>query len=262
MQLPSRPNLENLRKRAKHLHRQLEAGDREAVARVRRGLPRLSQVPEAEIPESGVTLQEAQHVVAVEYGFAHWKQLLAHTGDTRPMKPKPLRHQIQIRISLDGLTWEADKLLWMATHGEGWGVPRILKKLPRLAGLTEADVPGAGVTLEEARQVVAVDYGYADWAELEADLGQLPPVRQFEDLADLEDEEIRRLYFRYGRDRLAVCMKAASERLKDRFQATTSEAEWQALTEAMEELGPMPLSWVQEVQNEILKHYRTEDTFV
>ena len=259
---PPRPNLENLRKQAKRLHRQLKAGEAKAVARVRRGLPRLSQVPEAEIPESSVTLQEAQHVLAVEYGCAHWKELLAHTGDIRPMERKPLRHQIQIRVSLEGLAWEANQLLWMVTHGEGWGVPRIMKKLPRLAGVSEEDVPNAGVTLEEARQVVAVDYGYADWAELEADLGQLPPVRQFEDLTELEDEEIRRLIFRFGRDRLAVALKAATDRLKDRFQTNTSEAEWQALTDAMEELGPMPLSWVQEVQNEILKHYRTEDTFV
>ena len=258
-QLPPQPNLENLRKQAKHLHRQFKSGDSQAVARVCRGLPRLSRVPETGVPAAGVTLQDAQHVLAVEYGFAHWKELLAHTGDTRPMKTKPLRHRIYIRPSLGGLTREADRFLEMATRGEGWAVPHIIRALPRLAGVAEEDIASAGVTLEEARQVVAVDYGYTNWAELEADLGQLPPIRQFEDLASLEDEEIRRLVFRFGRDRLARALKQVSDQLEGRFRANMAEAEWQSLTDAIEKLGPTPME-VEAAQIDILRHYYSEDS--
>ena len=261
-QLPSRPSLENLRKQAKHLHRRLKSGEAEAVSRIRRGLPRLSQVPDADVPTAAVTLQEAQHVIAVEYGFAHWKQLLAHTGGTRPVERKPLRHRAYIRPSLSGLTLEAQRFLEMATAGEGWAVPHIIRALPRLADVPKEEISKASVTLEEARDVVAIDYGYDDWAALETDLGQLCPIREFEDLADLEDEEIRRLIFRFGRDRLAMALKQARARLKDRFRANMAAAEWQALEHATEELGPEPLSKVEEAQTEILRHYRSEDPLV
>jgi len=260
--LPAQPNLENLKKQAKRLHRRLKAGDPDAVSRVRAGLPRLSQTPESDIPSARVTLQEAQHVLAVEYGYANWKELLARTGDNRPMKRQPLRHRAHIRPSLQNLTQEAQRFMEMAAAGKGWAVPHIKRDLPRLADVPEEEIAQAGVTLEEARQVVAHDYGYEDWAELEADLGQLRPVHRFEDLADLEDDEIRDVIWRLGRDRLAVALKAVSDHFKDRFRTSMSDAEWQALIEAMEELGPTPLSEVETLQTEILRQYRSDDPLV
>ena len=41
-----------------------------------------------------------------------------------------------------------------------------------------------------------------------------------------------------------------------------SDAEWQALIEAMEELGPTPLSEVETLQTEILRQYRSDDPLV
>ncbi|MFH1570950.1 MAG: FliG C-terminal domain-containing protein [Gemmatimonadota bacterium] len=261
-ELPARPNLDNLRKQAKRLHRQLRDGDPAAVARGRRGLPRLSETPDAEVPLARVTLQEVQHVVAVEYGFAHWKELLAQVGGASTPRGRPRRHVMHIRPGLPNVTREAEWLLRLVQEGRGWSVPRIKRGLPRLAHVPESEVPDAGVTLEEARQVVAADYGYAGWAELEADLGQLRPVTTFEDLAGLEDDEIRQVVFRLGRDKLAIALRAVSPRCTDRFRACMSQDEWQALTAAMEELGPMPLSQVEAAQTRILQQYRSDDPLV
>jgi hypothetical protein len=65
--LPARPSLESLRKQAKQLARSIAAGDATAIARAR------DQLPQAELP---LSQREAQLVLAREYGFPGWKDLL------------------------------------------------------------------------------------------------------------------------------------------------------------------------------------------
>jgi hypothetical protein len=65
--LPARPSLESLRKQAKKLARGIAAGDAAAIARAR------AQLPQAELPLSH---SDAQLVLAREYGFPGWKDLL------------------------------------------------------------------------------------------------------------------------------------------------------------------------------------------
>lgn len=72
--LPPQPNLEQLRKQAKDLKKACARGDADAVARARAHLPRLSSGGEM---TAELTLQEAQHVLAKEYGFAKWEELSA-----------------------------------------------------------------------------------------------------------------------------------------------------------------------------------------
>ena len=66
--LPARPSLDSLRKQAKKLTRRVAAGDAEAVGRAR------TQLPDAELP---LSLRDAQLVLAREYGFAGWRELIA-----------------------------------------------------------------------------------------------------------------------------------------------------------------------------------------
>src|ERR1700722_13927933 len=66
--LPARPSLESLRKQAKKLARHIAGGNADAIARAR------MQLPNAELPLSH---RDAQLVLAREYGFAGWQQLLA-----------------------------------------------------------------------------------------------------------------------------------------------------------------------------------------
>ena len=65
--LPARPSLESLRKQAKRLARDVVAGDRDAIKRVQ------AQLPNAKRPLSN---RDAQLVLAREYGFAGWKDLI------------------------------------------------------------------------------------------------------------------------------------------------------------------------------------------
>jgi hypothetical protein len=66
--LPPRPSLESLRKQAKKLARDIDAGDKDAIARAK------LQLPNIELP---LTQRNAQLVIAGEYGFPGWQDLTA-----------------------------------------------------------------------------------------------------------------------------------------------------------------------------------------
>jgi hypothetical protein len=65
--LPARPSLESLRKQAKKLARDIVDGDATAIARAH------AQLPQAKLP---LSQRHAQLVLAREYGFPGWKDLL------------------------------------------------------------------------------------------------------------------------------------------------------------------------------------------
>jgi len=68
--LPARPRLEYLRKQAKDLLRELQAGNLKAAERLRA----LGSAPAAKHAK----LSDAQYAIAREYGFASWAKLKAH----------------------------------------------------------------------------------------------------------------------------------------------------------------------------------------
>ena len=74
--LPPKANLEHLKKQAKDLLRAHRDGEPQACKRIGECLSRLSRTSEEEIRAVEVSLQEAQHVIAREYGFAGWSKLL------------------------------------------------------------------------------------------------------------------------------------------------------------------------------------------
>src|SRR5215469_16360591 len=65
--LPDRPSLESLRKQAKKLARAIAAGDAGAIGRAR------AQLPQAKPP---LSQRDAQLVLAREYGFPGWQDLV------------------------------------------------------------------------------------------------------------------------------------------------------------------------------------------
>ena len=65
--LPARPSLQSLRKQAKKLTRSIVAGDASAIERAR------AQMPQAKLP---LSQRNAQLVLAREYGFAGWQDLV------------------------------------------------------------------------------------------------------------------------------------------------------------------------------------------
>lgn len=107
-QLPERPNLDHLRKQAKELIASYRSGDHEAIERFKQ-LPGKTGRP---------ALHDAQSVVAREYGFESWRNLVGH---------------VEAVNSKRGITEEVvEKFLRLAT-GEGQGsLARMLQLYPGL----------------------------------------------------------------------------------------------------------------------------------
>ena len=72
--LPSRPNLDHIKNEAKALLKAHKDGS-PGVCGTLRHLARLRDTPDKEILAASVSLQEAQHALACEYGFKSWKAL-------------------------------------------------------------------------------------------------------------------------------------------------------------------------------------------
>ena len=76
--LPSRSSLRQLRRQAKDLLTAYRGGEPAALARFRVSLPRLAGASDATVLAAGFTLQDAQHVLAMEHGFASSGDLRRH----------------------------------------------------------------------------------------------------------------------------------------------------------------------------------------
>jgi ankyrin repeat protein len=73
--LPSRPNLDHLKKQAKDLLRACQTGDPAAFARLRLALPAARGRDDAALAKHDWRLHDAQSCVAREYGFPSWDAL-------------------------------------------------------------------------------------------------------------------------------------------------------------------------------------------
>jgi hypothetical protein len=123
--LPAHPSLESLRKQAKRLARDITAGDAEAIARAK------AQLPNAELP---LSQRDAQLVLAREYGFAGWLDLItevhgrlgkglewAVTQARRIIHDNDVEHLKQLLADYPALlSWQGEGgLLGMATGSYG-----------------------------------------------------------------------------------------------------------------------------------------------
>jgi ankyrin repeat protein len=77
-QLPPDANLRQLRNQAKDLRRAFKQGDPNAIQRIGQNHPRLSGLTQAEIATAGISLADAQLVLARELGFDSWPKLKKH----------------------------------------------------------------------------------------------------------------------------------------------------------------------------------------
>ena len=74
--LPFNPSIENLKKQAKQLVKDHKAGQVDAFTRIKTSFPRLAHASVHEILDAEFSLCNAQLVVAREYGFATWKEMV------------------------------------------------------------------------------------------------------------------------------------------------------------------------------------------
>ena len=83
---PSQPNLRQLKSQAKDLKKACETRDPQALQRFREHHPRHVNSSDSNLIEASLTLQDAQLVVAREYGFDSWPDLSASIGAV-PVRP-------------------------------------------------------------------------------------------------------------------------------------------------------------------------------
>ena len=117
--LPVRPSLESLRKQAKKLARDATAGDSDAISRVR------AYLPNADVP---LTARNAQLVIAREYGYPGWQDLVAEVS----------------RRSGDGLDWAVGQARHAIHNNDLDGLTKLLAEQPALLSWTR-DEDGGGL---------------------------------------------------------------------------------------------------------------------
>jgi hypothetical protein len=157
--LPDRPDLAQLRRQARELHRAAEGGDA-------RSLRRLQQV------SGKVTLSAAQLVIAREYGFPSWPRLkneveqrAAGQALPEPAAPAPLKSWQHMR------EWAADLLLSRTGADIATWNDRIAETRLDDERALRSWLAGQGVTGYSQALLVWERFGYPDF--LTADAGEL-----------------------------------------------------------------------------------------
>ena len=132
--LPDRPDLDHLRREAKALLRTHREGESHACETLRH-IARLKELPEAEFATAAVSLQEAQHALARDYGFKNWRalrdeveariapsieDLLARLRSERARTRMTALRQLAIRIHPN----------WEPGTPFGWGLARPANAVP------------------------------------------------------------------------------------------------------------------------------------
>jgi ankyrin repeat protein len=150
--IPAAPSLEQLRKLARELQRAHNAGQATALARARDHHLR-SAAP--------FRLADAQLVVAREHGFASWPRLKAYV-ERVTTNGSDLRHPIEADFGY----YEERAAGLLSAHQAG---------VPEATEVFRRHHPhcGAGITIEDARLVMARQHGFDGWAAFRRHLDTL-----------------------------------------------------------------------------------------
>jgi Leucine Rich Repeat (LRR) protein len=176
-ELPPRRNLESLKKEAKRWLGVLQAGDPDASARLARAFPDAPAMP---------TLRDVQHAVAREHGFAGWAELKdaieersAKAADTgaKALALYEAKAEALLEAYRTGTPEAMERHYTYTWHRRAWHAMRTyvqldLGKRPAHAG-EEIEI-----TLDDARDLVALEHGFTNWRELEAFTKSLEPERR------------------------------------------------------------------------------------
>jgi ankyrin repeat protein len=158
-QLPPRPSLEQLKNQAKDLLKAHRSGDSDACARIQASFPHLSSASPSDILRADFSLQDAQLVLAREYGFDSWPRLKGHVEGLQALD----RQVTELRKAFAEGDLETRKRLLAPAHARD----RFENYDPEAETLSEAD----------ARLLLANEQGFALWRKYESYLHLDPDVR-------------------------------------------------------------------------------------
>ena len=129
--LPPQPHLDHLKKQAKCLLKAHRNGDLQACEPLRQHLPHLAGKSDDEFLAAEITLHDAQHAIALQYGFANWATLSAAVAECNGIqapaaraKPrsfafKDLDEKLRRHIETLGFATVGAYRIWC--HKEGFG---------------------------------------------------------------------------------------------------------------------------------------------
>jgi hypothetical protein len=164
---PQRRSLDSLKKEAKQWLSALRAGSGDARARFERALPNAPAAP---------TLRDVQHAVAREHGFDGWtllKQALERAlALNREAGATALSHYETIAAALldayrTGTPAAMERHYGYTWHRRAWQGMRNYVQLD-LGKRPSGPDDDVEITLDDARYLVALEYGFASWAALTA----------------------------------------------------------------------------------------------
>jgi hypothetical protein len=176
-EIPPRRNLESLKKEAKRWLDAVQAGDPDARARLARAFPDAPAIP---------ALRDVQHALAREHGFAGWTLLKGaiekRSAEAADAGAKALAlYEAKADALLEAYragTPEAMERHYNYTwHRRAWRAMRTYVQLDlgKRPAHPDDDVE---ITLDDARHLIALEHGFANWGEIEAFTKSVKPGRR------------------------------------------------------------------------------------
>ena len=163
------------------------------------------------------------------------------------------------RPCLENRKKQAKTLLKALRSGELAAARRFQANLPRLHHRSPQEILQDRVTLQEAQHVLAREYGFHNWSALSHSLTSGSALGLFEVLSDAE---VHSIVSQVDAAQLAIALKAVSHGCRERFRAAMSAPAWTSVEERMDQLGPMRLSEVEQMQLRIVQRLPRENPFV
>ena len=158
--LPNAPSLEYERKQAKALHRQIRAGDADALRRVHSTHP----VALRDRRPDELKLADVQHVIAREYGFASWPRMVEYFEELERHRNAPRYNSSDGDI--DGFEAFAQSIVRRHQRGDPIVARELAHFVPRFYARPIAEILATPITEDEARLVVARERRRVSWEEL------------------------------------------------------------------------------------------------
>jgi hypothetical protein len=174
---PQRRNLESLKKEAKRWLGELQAGNPEARARLARAFPDAATAP---------TLRDVQHALAREQGFAGWALLkdavekqsaAASAAGAKALALYEAKAEALLEAYRTGTPEAMERHYNYTWHRRAWRAMRTYVQLDLGKRPLQPD-DDVDITLDDARHLIALEHGFANWRQLEAFTKSLKPDRR------------------------------------------------------------------------------------
>lgn len=114
--LPDNPSLDHLKKQAKQLRTAHRKGTQEAITRIRAQYPKLAKLNDEALLLARFSINDAQHVVAREYGYPSWAKLKEFVDKAQTWTVQDVREAFKEAVIRD----QPEKVLKLGKQHSKW----------------------------------------------------------------------------------------------------------------------------------------------